>query len=256
MRGCGGESFDEMYRSRPVRRRPAPPAVVPDSMGACMVSGLNNWDRVADLRRAFELRQPGSDEAEWQLQFATIVPRRKLYQDRVLVLSDGDYSGVTAAAMGMSGERWRGTSLAIRRDHECAHYVIWRVHSTMRNNAIDEILADYAGIVAGAGRFRADWLLRFLGLESYPAFRPGGRLANYLGDPQLSDAAFVVLQRLVHAVAQCLERADQIAFAGAAADRTPMILAITRFTLEELAADDGAEQLLNACRQISLSLQR
>jgi uncharacterized protein DUF7005 len=231
-------------------RHRSEPVDVPESMGACMVSGLNNWDRVAELRRDFERRQPDAGEAEWQQEFATIVPQRELYQDRLLILSDGAYSGVTAAAMGMREDEWRALSLAIRRDHECAHYVVWRVHSTMRNNAIDEILADYAGITAAADRFHAGWMLRFLGLENFPAFRPGGRLANYLGDPPLSEASFAVLQRLVHAAAQNLEQADEIAHDGAA-DRTPMILAITRFTLEELAASDGADRLVDEWRRIA-----
>jgi len=67
----------------------------------------------------------------------------------------------------------------------------------MRNNLLDEVIADYFGITAACGRFRADWLLRFFGLESYPRYRAGGRLEHYRGDPPLSDAAFLVLQRLL-----------------------------------------------------------
>lgn len=44
---------------------------------------------------------------------------------------------------------------------------------------LDELIADYAGIVAAWGRYRADWFLRFVGLEDYPRYREGGRLQNY-----------------------------------------------------------------------------
>ena len=30
----------------------------------------------------------------------------------------------------------------------------------MRNNILDELVADYMGITAAAGRYRADWFLR------------------------------------------------------------------------------------------------
>ena len=77
------------------------------------------------------------------------------------------------------------------------HYFTRRVFGSMRNNLLDEILSDYRAIVATLGHFRADWLLTFLGLESFPDCRPGGRLENYLGVPPLSSGAVKILCSLV-----------------------------------------------------------
>ena len=80
--------------------------------------------------------------------------------------------------------------------------------TSMRNNLLDELIADYRGIVASSGCYRADWFLRFLGLESFPHYREGGRLQNYRGQPTLSDGAFKILQALVKAAAENLQHFD------------------------------------------------
>ena len=54
----------------------------------------------------------------------------------------------------------------------------------MRNNLHDELIADYAGITAAIGHYRAAWFLRFLGLEDYPTYRPGGRLVCIAAIPR------------------------------------------------------------------------
>jgi hypothetical protein len=235
--------FETLVRALTRKNEPAP---IPASLGACMVSGYNNWGRVAELRRRWEagaLPVPGA--ADWSAAFATLKERRELYQDRFILLSHGPYSGVPAQAMELPDEEWRQRSVTIRLEHECAHYLTRRVLGSMRNNLLDELLADCAGIVAAAGRFRADWFLRFMGLEEEEGCRPGGRLWNYRGDPSLSDGAFVVLQRLVRAAALRLQEADAALEGGS---RTPVgrarvLLALAQLTLEEIAAGEAEVRL-------------
>ncbi len=151
------------------------PGSVLTSMGASMVSGLNNWDRIHTLRKRWETDNASGN---WDDEFKRIIPQRELYQDRFIVLSSGPYSGVSGKDMGFSEERWKELSLIIRREHECAHYFTRRIFSSMRNNLIDELIADYMGITAAEGKFRADWFLHFLGLENFPMYRESGRLEN------------------------------------------------------------------------------
>lgn len=235
--------FEALVRALVRKNEPAP---VPSSMGACVVGGYNNWGRVAQLRRrweAGEVEVPGA--GDWSAAFAALKARRELYQDRFILLSDGPYSGVPAEAMGLQPEEWRRASITVRLEHECAHFFTRRVLGSMRNNLLDELLADYAGIVAAAGRYRADWFLRFMGLEGEDGCRPDGRLWNYRGDPPLSDSAFAVLQRLVRAAAERLEEAD----GGLdAEDRTPLgraqvLLALAALTLEEIAAGELSSKM-------------
>jgi hypothetical protein len=222
------------------------PVALPPSMGACMVGGYNNWGRVADLRRRWQAGEVrAGDATEWSAAFAVLKADRALYQDRFVLLSGGAYSGVPADAMELEADAWNQASITIRLEHECAHYFTRRVLGSMRNNLLDELLADYVGIVAAAGRYRADWALRFLGLEAEDGCRADGRVWNYRGEPPLSDAAFAVLQRLLREAVLRVQAMD--AGLGPAA-RTPegrarVLLALAELTLEEIAAGAAEERL-------------
>ena len=184
------------------------PQAIPDSMGACIVGGYNNWDRIRCYRRAWSDRaSPNNTEADWQVEFKQLIPQKQLYQDRFIILSRGNYSNVDAADLGLAPEVWQELSLKIRLEHECTHYLTLRLLGSMRNNLLDEAIADYQGIVAANGSYRADWFLHFLGLAG-DEYCAGGRLENYRGSPPLSAGAFTVLQTLVRQVAHNLESFD------------------------------------------------
>lgn len=222
----GRAEFVALLRALAKRNEPVP---VPDSQGALMVGGFGNWARIR------ELRSRGAEMEE-------ILPRKELYQDRFILLSDGPYSAVPAADLGLPEEEWKEISLAIRRDHECAHYFTRRLFGSMRNHAHDELMADWAGLVAATGRFRADWFLRFLGLEDPSRYRPGGRLDLYRDD--LSDAAFAALHELIRSAAANLESFD--ARPGTLEDLARMLTALASLRLDELASPDGQSFLESA----------
>jgi hypothetical protein len=217
-----------------------------------MISGYNNWARVDALKKEWEARPSAERAASWGEEFARLKPRRELYQDRLILLSDGPYSAVPAVELGLDAESWRGLSLALRRDHECAHYFTRRLFGAMRNNLLDELIADYAGMVAALGRFRADWFLRFLGLEDYPQCRSSGRLGIYRGTPPLSDGAFRVLQGLIKDAAENLERFDAGLPAGprSLAERALAITALASLRLEDRAAPGGEATLARVEREV------
>lgn len=219
----GRAEFVALVQALGKRNEPVP---IPDSQGALMVGGFNNWARIRDLRSRGE-----------QVTGAT---PKELYQDRCILLSDGPYSAVPATDLGLGEEEWKEISLAIRRDHECAHYFTRRLFGSMRNHAHDELMADWAGLVAATGSFRADWFLRFLGLEDYPRYRPGGRLEIYRGD--LSDEAFAALQGLIRSAAFNLEAFP----AETLEDRARMLTALASLRLDELASPEGGALLQKA----------
>ena len=225
------EEFIALLRALAKRTEPVP---VPAAQGALMVSGFNNWSRIAALKR-----QVGA--ADWAEAWPSLAAQKELYQDRFILLSDGPYSAVPAAELGLNEEEWRALSLTIRREHECAHYLTRRVFGAMRNHLLDELIADYAGLVGAIGRFRADWFLRFLGLEDLPHIRPGGRIELYRGVPPLSDEAFRLLHEQVRDAAHELEDFDAALPAG---QRTPeatarTLLTLATFRLDELARSGG-----------------
>ncbi|MBC6421591.1 MAG: hypothetical protein GDA38_08585 [Hormoscilla sp. SP12CHS1] len=59
--GCR-EDFVSLVQALTKRNEPHP---IPDSMGATMVSGFNNWDRIRQYRASWEANQtePGSESA-------------------------------------------------------------------------------------------------------------------------------------------------------------------------------------------------
>jgi hypothetical protein len=220
------EDFVWLVQALSCRNEPLP---VPDSMAGCLVSGFNNWDR---FRR---LRERHAPEA-WAEEFGRIVAEKALYQDRFLILGEGPYSGVSADAMGLPPDEWLHVSHTIRLVHECAHYLSLRLYGPTPEHPLDELIADYVGVAAAAGRYRADWALRFLGLDDSSTYREGGRLENYRGP--LSETAFRVLQRLMRAAADNLERFDSRTFSGPLTEQDRMLLAPMLFqaSLEEMAS--------------------
>lgn len=246
--------FETLLRAFSKRNEPSP---VPASQGACMIAGYNNWDRIAALRTAVlsgqgEFGALLAESSTWDECFAKLQSRKELYQDRFILLSDGGYSGVSAESIGLPEAAWRDSSLTIRREHECTHYFTKRVFSSMRNLLLDEIIADFMGIRAAAKEYRPEWFLRFVGLEDFPGYREGGRLQNYLGTPPLSPDAFRILCDLVQRAAEQLRIFDGrlpnriFPIAGGsipADDRGPVLMALTSFTLVELAMPDAFDIL-------------
>ena len=220
------------------------PVAISDSMGATAVGGFNNWERIRHYRKQWEVDQEKPvTEADWQAEFQRLIPQKHLYQDFFIILSHGNYSAVVAEDLGLEEAEWLRLSLTIRIEHECCHYFTKRVFGSMRNNMLDELIADYQGIVvANNGIYRADWFLRFVGLEEFPHYREGGRLENYRGNPPLSDGALRILQALVKQAAENLElfNANHIAELTTNENQGQLITVLTSCTLEELAAAKGA----------------
>ena len=241
--------FELLVQALTKRNEPSP---VPESIGACMVAGYTNVERLRRLREQWWARHPFPTELGWKRELGMLLPRKALYQDRFIIVSTTPYSAVPAARLGLTPAAWERLSLAIRVEHESVHYFTRRVFGSMKNRLLDEIIADYAGIVRAFGRFRADWALRFLGLESYPRYREGGRLENYRGDPPLSDGALRILHHLVKRAVDNLE-----SWSATASDtKRPgghlgTIVALTRLTVEELAAGDALDRLRAAARAVA-----
>lgn len=216
------------------------PCDIPASMGACLVAGFNNWDRVQQYRAEWERQQP---HQIWADEFRRFAAQKHLYQDSFVIMSEGLYSGVTPEDLGLTEDVWRASSQTIRREHECTHYYTRRVLGSMQNNILDELIADYIGIVVAAGQFRSDWFLRFMGLELYPEYRSGGRFENYVGN--LSRPAIETLALLVVHSTENLERhfrhSYDIPFSTSEKARVVGILA--SLTIEEMASGDFASNI-------------
>ncbi len=235
------------------------PSPVPESMGACIVGGYNNWDRINEYRSKWSNQSSSKQssppsEADWQIEFKKIIPQKSLYQDRFIILSKGFYSNVSPSALGLEESEWLNLSHLIRLEHECTHYCTRRLLNSMRNNLVDELIADYRGIVAATGSFNAQWFLTFMGLERFPIYREGARLENYRGTPPLSDSAYQIVQKLIKSAAENLERFAQEVYVNSNQKQDQQLLlliSLTYLTLEELAAPNAIQLLYQSIQQFT-----
>lgn len=239
------DDFEDLVRALTRRNEPEP---VPASMGACTIAGYNNWGRVGELRAAWQALSPDGSEDDWNETFRGLIPQKDLYQDRFMLLSTGPYSATPASVPGLDEAVWREASLRLRLEHECTHYFMRQVCGAMRKSLLDELVADYMGLVHALGAFRLDCFLHFMGLEAYPPYREGGRLQNYRGQPPLSDGAFALLPAVVAEAAQHLATLDPLRATPAPTpvEKARTIVALTRVGLEGLASSHAAPLLEQA----------
>jgi hypothetical protein len=215
------------------------PVDVPPSVGAYIVSGINNWDRIARHRARWDA-DGGPDRESWADEFRRLAARKDLYQDRLILLSRGPYSGLSAHDVGMADDEWLARSLVIRREHEFTHYFVYRLCGALRLTVLDELLADFVGLVRAFGHYSRELANRFLGIEAYPERRPGGRLEYYVRQAQFTPDALRTLGCLAWRSTGNLEAVarDRAADLASIEGLASVALAIGRLTLEECAADD------------------
>lgn len=240
------EDFESILQALTMHNEPKP---VPPSMGACMIKGYNNWDRVLKYRKEWESKNTAKNTEEaWPEEFQQLAQHKELYQDRFMLVSSGPYSNVPADVLGLKEDEWKHFSAMIRLHHECVHFFTLRVFGSMNNNLLDEVLADYMGIRGAIGSYKAKWFLYFMGLENYPTYREGGRMQNYLGNPSVSESSFKVLQKLLISVAKNLELFDSKMPKGPGTiiEQASLLMALSSLTLEEMGAEDGVSRCTEA----------
>ena len=215
-----------------------------------LISGYNNWDRVWTYQQKWQdsLPEPAS-EAQWVAEFGRLTHQPELYRDSFILMSQGNYSNLPAQALGLEAAAWEQQSLSIRLVHEYTHYLTRRVFGHLRTHALDELLADYAGLVGTYGRFQLNYFLQFMGLEAYPHFRKNGRLTYYR--KQLSDPAFAALQTsLVQSTERLAALETEAKEHTLALETAVIILAALSLPLHVLAGPDGSRVLCKAQEEI------
>ena len=136
------------------------PEEVPASMGASVIFGLNNWEKV----------RAGEDD----------------YKDSLIILSSGNYSNVDSDAVSkclgqkIAEDEWIEKSITIRKYHELTHFVMRKLYPDDKDALRDELIADLAGLIEAFAYYDDDLARLFLGLEN-EEYRNGGRLENYEG---------------------------------------------------------------------------
>src|SRR6185503_13461198 len=100
------------------------------------------------------------------------------------------------------------------------------------------LIADFVGLVRAFGGYRSELARRFLGLEAFPAIRPGSRIEVYRSG--LSDEALATVASLaVDATTQLKTLSDDRGpVVGELTSLARLTYALSLLTLEELASAD------------------
>ena len=137
------------------------PKTIPESVGAFMISGLINWEKV----RKHLNKQPEEECFVNGFVWNWLRKNHFGYLDRIILLSSGWYSGITPEMIGLSKEDWAEKSITIRMHHEIAHFVCRSRYPKNIDAIRDEVFADMIGIVAAFGYYDADMAKVFLGID-------------------------------------------------------------------------------------------
>ncbi len=151
-------------------------APVPATQGASILDGVISWKKIRDHEA--EYRRTADD---WDEEFSRFTADKKNYTEALILLSYGPYSAVPSESLGIDEDTWLKQSDAIRRFHECTHFVARRLYHDQINAVFDELAADAVGITAALGHYDRSMAETFLGIKD--GHYTKGRLENYVKDP-------------------------------------------------------------------------
>ena len=132
--------------------------------------------------------------------------------------------------------------MSIRREHELFHYFTYRRFGRIRTHVLDELLADFVGLLRTDGRYDARLALRFLGLDRWPEWRAGGRVENYVRG-KLPDEVLPAIGTLAMRAAGQLEIVSRACAAsvGTIDGLVRVLSALCGLSLDELAASSAPD---------------
>ena len=160
------------------------PVEIPATQGASILDGVINWKKIRDHKDQFyrERIQEGEYLPDWPEEFRRFTSVKSNYTDALIVLSTGPYSNISADALGLDPAMWLERSYAIRKFHECTHFLCRRKYPDQIDPIWDEVIADAVGIYGAFGKYDPEMADVFLGVTD--SGYTGGRLENYVKDKE------------------------------------------------------------------------
>lgn len=232
-----------IYKNNPVNLSP--------SMGASLISGINNWKRINILKERWELDK---SKSTWIEEFQkNILPFHHLYKDQLIVLSKKSYSNIDAEKLKIDETEWLSASFKIRLEHECTHLYTIKRFGTAKNNLHDELIADYVGIIKSFGSYNKNLMMHFMGLENFPNYRKGARLENYIKEIEINSPDFLFLTTIIKNAIDNITLFDNIIGpANSNKEIKNRIESLCKVDLLDIASKRGSELILKEYFQNSI----
>ncbi|MGN1405882.1 MAG: DUF7005 family protein [Erysipelotrichaceae bacterium] len=178
------------------------PVELPASMGASLISGINNWRKIYAHKEEYE--QNGN--TDWDEEFSRFISVKENYKDTVLIVSKGYYSAIKPECIDMDSEEWIDKSKSIRIYHEISHYISRKLFIENKEALRDEIVADAMGFIAAFGYYDKALAEIVLGIEKEELNR-NGRLVNYVSEEELK-SSILRAHKIIDALDQYIESKD------------------------------------------------
>ncbi|MGN1137155.1 MAG: DUF7005 family protein [Oscillospiraceae bacterium] len=171
------------------------PTEISRTMGASILNGVINRGRIEQHREAFFKKELDEGRIpDWISEFKRFTSDKANYLDTLILLSTGDYSNIPGEQFGYEEKEWRELSHAIRKAHECTHFICRKKFPEQKEPVWDEICADAIGIISALGRFNVNMEEVFLGVNEQGY--SGGRLENY-ADAETLDSLSVKIHKVL-----------------------------------------------------------
>lgn len=194
------QDFENIVR---ILRYRCEPEIIPKSMGAVMISGITNWRKIEKHKNEY-LSQGKED---WLLEFKRFTSEKKNYQEQIIVISRGGYSGINYYDTNYSLEKWEDVSKDIRIYHEYTHYLCRNMFLKNSDIIWEEIIADCMGILYATGEYDVRLAKKFLGIDQ-ERYTPGGRIENYLLSNQDLNNIAKAANKMIELLAEKLRNMD------------------------------------------------
>jgi hypothetical protein len=231
--------FESLVRATVGRSEPI---MIRNSINAQFVIGINNWSRLQSYYNSFITRSH-SGRSDWTDEIRRISTYEKWrFQDRLILLCEAPYSGLSVEAIekDMIEDEWLVASTELRCEHEFIHYLTLRLFGSTRLHLHDELICDWAGVVASLHNFKGAWLKAFLGLSSDSTLNEGARFFAY--SQGISTSVLPSLCQLTCAAIDGLEMLHREYYSES--EHLHFLLTTLGMSLEELASQDSASRFV------------
>ncbi len=184
---------------------------IPRTQGASFISGVISRHKIDVHREAFFKENAGEEGdpdlmQRWRAEQERFFSDKKNYTDKLILLSVGPYSNLSAELAGFPQDVWIAHSQTIRTYHECTHFVCRTLYPEKTDAIWDELIADAVGIMAALGHFDISLAEAVLGIrgQSYT----GGRLENYIPSDCQEPAEYI--EKLLPKIRKAMEELRRV----------------------------------------------
>ena len=169
----------------------------PETIGAITYTNLADWQKIN--QGVAEGMASGLSASE---AFKALTANPANFRIALIAISEGPNSAVPAEKTPYDKRTWLKISRDIRTYHELCHFVCRRVMPDDKPAILDEVTADFNGIVHALGHYDASLAALLLGVNESGYY--GGRLEEYLTDEQKANIDEIA--REAYALVMSLER--------------------------------------------------